>query len=58
MGEKLRQVCGDITEARDRYNVCENCGKVYLKSRNTCPNCGYTKSKEVQPCDMDRELAT
>jgi uncharacterized OB-fold protein len=57
VGEKLKQVCSSIADAKDRYNVCDNCGKVYLKSRNTCPNCGYTKKKELQPGDMEREVA-
>lgn len=57
MGEKLKYVCSNITDAKERYNVCKICGKIHLKSRNTCPNCGSTASQELQPGDMEKEVA-
>jgi predicted nucleic-acid-binding Zn-ribbon protein len=55
VGEKLKQLCRDITDARYKYKVCENCGAIILRSRNSCPKCGRTRTREIQPGDMERE---
>jgi uncharacterized OB-fold protein len=56
MAKKLKELCSSLATAKDDYTVCDSCGRIYLKSRNTCPKCGSTGSKEVQAGDMDREV--
>jgi predicted amidophosphoribosyltransferase len=54
---KLKEVCRDITEARYKYKVCENCEAVIKTTNTYCPKCGRTATKQIQPGDMGREVA-
>lgn len=56
MADKLTRLCSSFADAKEKYNVCDICGVIYLKTCPTCPRCGMIATKELQPGDMEREV--